>query len=248
MEAVIDSSLNSLGEILDGDPQNDARVVLYVVKANETNYINYIKPLILALELEVPHCVSIVDTTEEWFYRIHPERTVPSLKDRDPETGEDVIVFEGTACLQYLADRWDTKGEWSGRTAAERGAVLSWTSYQTAGLGATAKYWLYFLRGYPNRQNPVQLPRTTEKLHQNTLKQWDILEKRLSLPNQNYIAIADRPTLADLSYFPFAMPWMFTFFGVDIKDWPNIETWSKKMLERPAVKEIMEKAPKFGNL
>ena len=28
---------------------------------------------------------------------------------------------------------------------------------------ATAKYWLYFLRGYPTRANPVQLPRTIEK-------------------------------------------------------------------------------------
>lgn len=27
----------------------------------------------------------------------------------------------------------------------------------------TAKYWLYFLRGYPTRQDPVQLPRTIEK-------------------------------------------------------------------------------------
>lgn len=60
---------------------------------------------------------------------------MPSLKDRDPETGQDVIVFEGTACLQYLADRSDDNGEWTGRTAAEKGAVLSWTAYQTAGLG-----------------------------------------------------------------------------------------------------------------
>jgi glutathione S-transferase len=60
---------------------------------------------------------------------------VPSLKDRDPVTGEEVIVFEGTACLQYLADRWDKDGEWGGRTAKEKGDVLSWTAYQTAGIG-----------------------------------------------------------------------------------------------------------------
>ncbi|KAF4335435.1 O-methyltransferase [Fusarium beomiforme] len=166
-----------------------------------------------AEELKAPYVLSIVDTKDEWFYKIHPERYVPSLKDRDPETGQDVIVFEGTACLQYLADRWDTMGEWTGRTAAEKGAVLSWTAYQTAGLGATAKYWLYFLKGYPNRQEPVQLPRTIEKLHQNTTKQWDILNKRLTESGQRYIALKDRPTLADLSYLPFAMPWMFNLFG-----------------------------------
>jgi hypothetical protein len=30
-------------------------------------------------------------------------------------------------------------------------------------VSATAKYWLYFLRGYPTRKNPIQLPRTIAK-------------------------------------------------------------------------------------
>lgn len=151
------------------------------------------KPMILARELGAPHVLAIIDTRSEWYYSIHPERYVPALRDRDPATGEDAIVFEGTACLQYLADRFDTNGDWTGRTAAEKAAVMSWTEYQTAGIGyvpgvlraggkrkrkkasvlteclsssvsrATAKYWLYFLRGYPTRANPIQLPRTIEK-------------------------------------------------------------------------------------
>ncbi|KAF2259666.1 putative glutathione S-transferase GliG-like protein [Lojkania enalia] len=234
-------------EIVSGDHEHDGRVILYVIKADETSYINYIKPLILALELKIPHVISVIDTREEWFYKIHPERYVPALRDRDPETGEDLSVFEGTACLQYLCEQWDNDGYWRGRTAAEKAAVFSWTAYQTAGLGPTAKNWLYFLKGYPNRQNPIQLPRTIEKFHSNTLQQWNVLEKRLSLPGQEYIALKNRPTLADLSYFPFAMPWMFKFFGVDIKDWPRIETWSQKMLARPAIKDILERAPKIGH-
>ena len=74
--------------------------------ADQTSYINYIKPLIFAAELHLPHVISVIDTHEEWFYAIHPERYVPSLQDRDPVTGEDVTVFEETACLQYLADRF----------------------------------------------------------------------------------------------------------------------------------------------
>ncbi|EAW11049.1 glutathione S-transferase gliG [Aspergillus clavatus NRRL 1] len=222
-------------------------ILLNAIAADETSYINYIKPLILAEELQFPHLLSVIDTRDEWFYSIHPERMVPSLKDQDPVTGEKVIVFESTACLQYLADRFDADGSWSGRTAAEKGAVLAWTAYQTAALGPTAKYWLYFMRGYPTRANPVQLPRTIEKLHANTLRQWDILEKRLKEADQQYIALKDRPTLADLSYFPFAMPWMFTFLGVDIKDWPQIQAWSERMLSRPAVARVLERAPTLGH-
>ncbi|KAL2842716.1 pyridoxal phosphate-dependent transferase [Aspergillus pseudoustus] len=187
--------------------------------SDQTSYINYIKPLIFARELKIPHLLSVIDTKEEWFYRIHPERMVPSLKDQDPENKQEVIVFESTACLQYLADRFDVEGSWTGRNATETGAVLSWTAYQTAALG----------------------------LHSNCLRQWDILDKRLSLPGHDYVALPDRPTLADLSYFPFAMPWMFNFLGVDIHNWPHIERWSQRLLGRPAVKAVLEMAPRIGH-
>ncbi|KAL5364125.1 putative glutathione S-transferase GliG-like protein [Aspergillus floccosus] len=235
------------GQVVIGDVEYDGRVVLYIIKADETSYINYIKPLILAVELGLPHVISVIDTTSQWAYTIHPERMVPALKDQDAQTGETINVFEGTACLQYLADRFDVEGLWSGRTAKERAAVFTWTAYQTAGIGPTAKYWLYFLRGYPTRKDPVQLPRTIAKLHENVIRQWDILNKRLAAPEQQYIALPDRPTLADLSYFPFAMPWMFAFLGVNIAEYPHIEQWAERMLARPAVQDIMARAKTFGH-
>lgn len=103
--------------------------------ADQTSYINYIKPLILAMELEAPHVLSVIDTKDEWYFSVHPQRMVPALKDRDPSTGEGVIVFESTACLQYLCERFDKAGVWSGRTVAEKGSVMAWTAYQTAALG-----------------------------------------------------------------------------------------------------------------
>lgn len=123
------------GEVVQGDVPYDGRVILYILKADKTNYINYMKPLILAEELQFPCRLAVIDTKEQWFYRIHPERYVPSLKDRDSVTGEEVIVFEGTACLQYLADVFDKDRFWTGRTPSERAKVYSWTSYQTAGIG-----------------------------------------------------------------------------------------------------------------
>ena len=104
-------------------------------EADQTSYINYIKPLILAEELQIPYVVSTIDTREQWYYKIHPERYVPALKDQDPDSKKEIVVFEGTACLQYLASRFDPDGLWGGRNAWEKAAVLSWTAYQTAGLG-----------------------------------------------------------------------------------------------------------------
>jgi len=36
---------------------------------------------------------------------------------------------------------------------------------------------------------------STLRLHENCLSQWDVLDKRLSGPEQKYIALPDRPTL-----------------------------------------------------
>lgn len=79
------------------------------------------------------------------------------------------------------------------------------------------------------------------------LKQWDILERHLGTIGQNFVALPDRPTIADISYLPFTMPWMFTFLGVDIKAWPHIEAWSERMLERPAVQRILLRGPNYGH-
>jgi glutathione S-transferase len=73
------------------------------------------------------------------------------------------------------------------------------------------------------------------------------LNDRLSGEEQKFVALKDRPTLADLSYFPFAMPWMFTFLGVNIHDWPHVEAWSKTMLSRPAIEEVLKTAPTIGH-
>lgn len=79
------------------------------------------------------------------------------------------------------------------------------------------------------------------------MRQWDILEKRLAEPGQGYVALKDRPTIADLSYLPFSMPYMFKLFSVQITDWPHIEAWSQAMLARPAVKAVLESAPTLGH-
>jgi len=85
------------------------------------------------------------------------------------------------------------------------------------------------------------------RLHSNVLQQWDILEKRLAISDQRYIALGDRPTVADISYFPFAMPWMFKFLNVDIASYPNIKSWGERMAIRPAVKIVLKHGPEYGH-
>ncbi|KAJ0121080.1 glutathione S-transferase [Diaporthe amygdali] len=202
-----------------GDLRYDGQVIIYIIRADQTSYINYMKPLILAEELQIDYIISVIDTKSAWYSQIHPEKYVPAIKDWCPEAQKEIVVFESTACMQYLADRYDSDGLWTGRNAAERAAVLSWTAYQTAGLG----------------------------LHENCVRQWDILEGRLRLPDQEYIALPDRPTVADISYFPFAMPWMFQFLDVEIGNYPQIRAWGNRMMARNAVRGVVERGPTYGH-
>lgn len=81
----------------------------------------------------------------------------------------------------------------------------------------------------------------------NCVQQWDILEKRLGKLGQQYIALMDRPTIADVSYFPYAMPWMFDFLRVNIDKYPNIKAWGERMAARPAVKAVLDRGPTYGH-
>ncbi|KAI4958681.1 hypothetical protein J4E86_004286 [Alternaria arbusti] len=238
----MDSTDKTFPAVKEGNIPYDGKPILYVVKATKTSYINYMKVLMLAEELGIDYDISVVVTKDEWYHSVHPERYVPTIRDQDAETKQDLYVFESTACLQYLADTYDKEGLWHGKTQYEKGNILSWLAYQTAGLGATSKYWLYFYAVHDEK-----LPKAIDKLYANVLKQWDIMEKRLSEPGQTYVALKDRPTVADLAYLPFAMPYMFEFMQVKIEDWPRIKAWSDRMLSRPAVRKILEFAPTIGN-
>jgi glutathione S-transferase len=79
------------------------------------------------------------------------------------------------------------------------------------------------------------------------VQQWDTLESRLGRPEQQFIALPDRATIADISYFPYVMPWMFKFLAVDIERYPNLKAWGDRMVARPAVKAVLDRGPTYGH-
>lgn len=176
-----------------------------VCTADQTSYINYIKPLILAVELGVPHVLSVIDTKDEWYFVIHPQRMVPALKDRDPVTGQDTVVFESTACLQYLCERFDKEGVWAGRTPAEKGSVLAWTAYQTAALGLAKTF-----PGSPSsRLRSGRNARTSDRAEpeQTDRKVLALLSARVSQPAEPRATAADHravstPDLEHVARYP----------------------------------------------
>ncbi|CAM1502579.1 Fc.00g073550.m01.CDS01 [Cosmosporella sp. VM-42] len=211
--------------------------------ATPTSTHNTVKPLILIEELEIDHKICVVEkVSAPWFASLNPHKMVPAIEDNPVGSDRRLQVWESTSTLTYLADAYDKDGLFGGRNVAERAEVGNWLTLHTAALGPTAKYWLYF-----EKLHPEKLPKTTEKLRSNIEKQYDILEGRLSQEGQTYLALKDRPTIADIATLPFADEACAALFGLELSRWPHTLEWSRRMAARPAVLRARERVAKMGH-
>lgn len=81
----------------------------------------------------------------------------------------------------------------------------------------------------------------------NVKEQYGILERRLSEPGQNYIALPDRPTIADFANLPFANEKIAASADIDFSGWPKLKAWSEDMFARPAVARAWGMLAGFGH-
>jgi glutathione S-transferase len=86
-----------------------------------------------------------------------------------------------------------------------------------------------------------------ERLSKSIRQQYDIMETRLSEPGQEYIALPDRPTIADIANLPFANENIAATADYDFNDWPKLKDWSERMLARPAVQRAYQYGSTFGH-
>ncbi|KAI9878490.1 MAG: hypothetical protein M1830_000722 [Pleopsidium flavum] len=222
----------------------DDKIVLYVLKATSTNGAHVVKPLMLLEALSIPYAIHVVSSaqSETWFHALSPQKLVPAMEDVEVRDGKRLSVWESSACLTFLVDKYDKAGEFGGRDLWERTQVGNWLTLHTAALGATAKWWLWFKVFHPD-----EVGSTLDFLLANIKEQYRILERRLSEPGQNYIALPDRPTIADFANLPFANEKIAASASIDFAEFTKLKAWSEDMFTRPAVARAWGKLAGFGN-
>ncbi|KAB8070359.1 glutathione S-transferase [Aspergillus leporis] len=227
-------------------PQIDSNsLTLYVVKSTPTSTTNFVKVLIAIEELSIPHNVFVLQSTSKqtWFHKINPHRMVPAMEDTEVRNGRRLNVFESTACLIFLVDKYDSDGVLGGKGLWERTQINNWLTLHTAALGPTSKWWLWFKKMHAGEGSESVVERLSTSIRQ----QYDILEARLSEPGQEYIALPDRPTIADIANLPFANEKIAATADYDFNDWPRLKAWSERMLGRPAVQRAYQRGSTFGH-
>ena len=198
--------------------------------------------------LKMPHEIHIIKSTsnETWFHDVNPYKMVPAIEDVEVyETvsgkTQRMNVFESSAALYYLAEKYDTEGIYKGRDLCERTIIMNWLMSYTAGLGATGKWWL--LLKIPR---PIAIADALQVFVNSIKSEYNFLEKRLSEPGQTYVAIADRPTIADFAIYPLANEGVAATADIDFNEWPNLKKWSERVSSLPPVAKALYRVARFG--
>lgn len=150
-------------------------------------------------------------------------------------------VFDSSACLTYLAEKYDKQGLYSGKDLCERTIVMNWLMSYTAGLGATGKTWLLM-----KAPKPVDIGESLSVLLKYIRTEYSFLETRLNEPGQQYIALPDRPTIADFAILPLANEAIATSAELDFSVWPKLKEWSQRVSKLPPVERALHRISRFG--
>ena len=178
------------------------------------------RKLIIALEeLGLDYQVRHVDlgAGEQFapeFLKISPNNKIPALVDE--RTGQG--LFESCAILYHL-------GQATGRLIPDSDAVLQWLFLQAASVGPMLGQLWWFRHAAPER-NEMALARYTRE----TQRLYGVVERRLAV--SRHIA-ADDYSMADIAFYP----WLATYdeLGIDIRAYPHVEAWLRRIADRPAV-------------
>ncbi|KAH7048244.1 glutathione S-transferase [Macrophomina phaseolina] len=203
----------------------------------EGRYQNWIKPVIYLEYLQIPWQYAVLDkvaAAAEWFRQIHPLLYVPALIDNVDD--ERLVLWDSSAILSYLGERYDKQKQLVGRTMRENAEISSWLTFETASIGPSAKYWVW----YDMRTGDDVNKKAQDKMMVDLQKQYGILNQRLLEPGQKWIALKDRPTIADIAILPFTDWNTFGRMQVDIETWPALADWYRRMMALPYVKKAYE--------
>jgi glutathione S-transferase len=85
-----------------------------------------------------------------------------------------------------------------------------------------------------NRYAPVKIQYGIDRYINETRRLYSVLERQLSKPNHPYL-VGEKLTIADIANWT----WVYSaaWAGVDITEFPKLQEWEQRVLERPAVEK-----------
>ena len=183
------------------------------------------KVSILLEELGVPYTVKPINITQDEqfapaFLKIAPNNRIPAIVDH--ETG--VQMMETGAIMLYLAQKYDRfqvsgNGYWQ---------MVEWLMWQMGGLGPMLGQVHHFVK-----YNAGKAPYAEERYSTEARRLYKVLNTQLE--GRDYVAGDGKGvyTIADMAIWPWIS--RHDWQGIDLADFPHVQSWYLHLLERPAV-------------
>ncbi|HET7842865.1 MAG TPA: glutathione transferase GstA [Xanthomonadales bacterium] len=182
-------------------------------------------PHILLRETGLPHTLVRVDTkagrTDDGadYLAMNPNGYVPAL-----EIEPGVVLTEGPAIMQYIADRAPASNLVPPNGTLARYRQQSWLNFVTSELH----------KGF----SPLFDPATPEEYRRIAIaklgKRFDVVEQQLA--KSPYL---DGETFSAADAYLFVVSGWSGYVGIDLAQWPHLAAWRRRVGQRPSVKAAM---------
>lgn len=167
------------------------------------------------------------DQFDKDYLKLNPNNKMPTITDPNGPDGNPLTVFESGAILIYLAEKTEM---FLSANLSQRSREIQWLMWQMAGFGPMLGQAHHFME-YAKEDVPYAKQRYAKEAN----RLYGVLEKQLS--NHHYVA-GERISIADFAIYPWSLhP---DTEGVDINDYPQIQSWQKLMEQRQGVQKGMK--------
>jgi GSH-dependent disulfide-bond oxidoreductase len=162
------------------------------------------------------------------FVELSPNSKIPALVDQSGPM--PIRVFESGAILIYLAEKFDA---FLPTEPGARAECLSWLFWQAGSApylgGGFGHFYAYA---------PTKIEYAIDRFAMEAKRQLDVLDRRLA--ESEYIA-GDNYTIADIAIWPwYGGLAQYNQYGgaefLQVQDYKNLQRWTTRIGERPAVK------------
>jgi len=172
---------------------------------------------------------------QDWYLKINPNGRIPALTDYSVSPPHN--VFESAAILLWLAEKYDTKAEFTFTDPIKKSQILSWIFFAHGGVGPMQGQANHFFRYAPEK-----IPYGIKRYIDETKRLYSVLEDRLSGrwegQAREYL-VGDgkgKYTIADINVYPWVRRWSWS--GVENLDaFPHLSAWIDRIAARPAVQK-----------
>ena len=180
-----------------------------------------------------PHPVDILKN-ESWtpeFLSLNPNGKIPAIIDPNGPGGKPIGLFESGAILLYLADK---TGKLIPADPARRYEAIEWVFFQMSGIGPIFGQ-VGFFHKFAGRD--IADKRPLNRYVDETKRLLGVMDTRLK--GRKWF-MDDDYTIADIAH----AGWVRNLIGfyeardiVEFDNFPNVEAWLNRVLERPAVQK-----------